>query len=150
VRTPAINSRVQRAVKDLLKNDGCLLRNDLNERAITHRLAAYLQQEFTGWKVDCEYNRNHDDPKKLYLPSRNSLSSDDTHARTVFPDIIVHHRNTDENLLVIEVKKSTGRKPEDFDKQKLRAFKRELGYRFAAFIRFETGGDEGYRLEWID
>jgi hypothetical protein len=35
---------------------------------------------------------------------------------------------------VIEVKKSTSPDSGEFDKLKLKAFKQELGYRFAAFI----------------
>jgi hypothetical protein len=101
--------------------------------------------------VDCEYNRNHDEPKRLELPVEPSRS-DDTNAKSVFPDIIVHHRNTQDNLLVIEVKKSTNPDGGDFDKAKLRAF---LGapyaYRQGLFIIFTTGTQDlsNYYLEWF-
>jgi len=150
--TARIQAAVKRAVRKLLTKDGFLIRNDVNERSITHWLASHLQREFPGWQVDCEYNRNHEDPKTLCLPRRNDLSSDDTNAHTVFPDIIVHRRDRDDNLLVIEVKKSpTTPEAEEFDKQKLRAFKKELGYRCAAFISLATDADaEPYRIQWID
>ena len=119
---------------------------------MTHWLASHLQREFADWQVDCEYNRNHELPKTVRLPTRDAPSWDDTHARTVFPDIIVHRRDRDENLLVIEVKKSTAPpRLEEFDKEKLRAFRKELGYRFAVFISLATRGEaEPYSIEWID
>jgi hypothetical protein len=126
---------------------------DVNERSISHRLASYLQHEFGDWDVDCEYNRNHDDPKllKLLRMYAVNVSTDDVQARTVFPDIIVHHRGTDDNLLVIEIKKTTNRLSDGFDKQKLREFKRQLGYSYALFLRFITGCAEiGVKTEeWI-
>ena len=151
--TELVEVAVKRAIGKLLAKDGFLIRNDVNERSITHWLASHLQREFPSWQVDCEYNRNHEDPKTLCLPRRNDLGSDDTHARTVFPDIIVHSRNRDDNLLVMEVKKSTNPDPqsEEFDKRKLKAFKKELGYRFAVFISLATDGEaEPVRIEWID
>lgn len=146
-----IEAAVKRAVRKLLTKDGFLIRNDVNERSITHWLASHLQREFHGWQVDCEYNRNHEVPKTMCLPPRDNLSWDDTHARTVFPDIIVHRRDRNDNLLVIEVKKSTSPESEGFDKRKLKAFKKELGYRFAAFISLATDREaEPYRIEWIE
>jgi hypothetical protein len=149
--TELIEVAVRRAVRKLLAKEDFLIRNDLNERSITHWLAVHLQREFPAWQVGREYNRHHDDPKTLCLPRRDDLNSDDTHARTVFPDIIVHRRDKDDNLLVIEVKKSNNPEPPDFDKLKLNAFKRELGYRFAASIYFATEPcAEPYRIEWIN
>ena len=54
--------RVVRAVERLLREESDLLVRDLNERTITHRLAVQLGQEFKGWHVDCEYNRDGYDP----------------------------------------------------------------------------------------
>jgi hypothetical protein len=94
-----IESRVHRAIEELRKHDGHLLDVDASERSITHHLAVYLQQEFEGWKVDVEYNRDGHDIKRLRdLP--------DVRSDKVYPDIIVHRRGTnDHNLLVVEVKK---------------------------------------------
>jgi len=46
---------------------------------------------------------------------------------------------TQDNLLVIEVKKSTNTESDDKDLAKLVAFKVQLGYGNALFIRFVTG-----------
>jgi hypothetical protein len=72
---------------------------------------------------------------------------------TVFPDIIVHLRDRPQNLLIIEAKKSSSRIPENVDREKLRALKGDLEYRFAAFIRFPTGEDTppaGNGPDWFD
>ncbi len=58
-----------------------------------------------------------------------------------------------ENYIVIEVKKTTNKKPDKCDIQKLEAFKNELGYQHGLFIRFITGStdDIGVKTyEWID
>jgi hypothetical protein len=111
--------RLDSALQRLSDRDFHLLSADVNERSITHKLAEYLQAELPDWHVDCEYNRDRHDSKLLELPHRSNVSSEDVHARTVFPDIIVHHRNTQENLLVIEVKKSSSTEDESWDWKKI-------------------------------
>ncbi len=135
-----VKAGLKSATDELLKRDAYLLRRDVNERSITHKLASYLQAHFPHWNVDCEYNRNHDQVKQLRFP-KGECRPDDTNAKTVFPDIIVHQRGSDENLLVIEVKKSTNRDDASYDCEKLNAFQNELGYTYAAFIMLRTGND---------
>lgn len=129
---------LRKALDELLKHDSYLLRADANERSISHCLAVYLKAQFPDWSVDCEYNRNHHDVKRLELEPRDT-GDDDVEAVTVFPDIIVHRRSTDENLLVVEIKKSTSRQSADYDIRKLTAFKTQLQYGHAAFVRLKTG-----------
>src|SRR5258708_925486 len=45
-------------IGELFAKDLCLLQIDVSERAITHKLAEYLQQRIPYLNVDCEYNRN--------------------------------------------------------------------------------------------
>ena len=134
-----IERRVLQAAESLLTNDAYLLTHNLNERSITHKFAEHLKREFEEWDVDCEYNRDHDYTKRLHLPPRNDISSADLDAKTVFPDIIVHRRGTNENIAVIEVKKSTNPEGDEWDMLKLEAFRTQLGYRVALFFRFRTG-----------
>ena len=131
-------------------NDAWLFEMNVNERSITHKLAEYLQQEFADWNVDCEYNRNLDEMKRLSVP-KTGIEWDDLESKTVFPDIIVHKRGAKKNLLVIEVKKSNSTVPDTFDKIKLNALLREpFNYKFALFIKFDVGsGRESPRLEWF-
>lgn len=140
-----IEQRVVHAADCVLEHDSYLLACDANERSITHKFAEHLQREFTEWNVDCEYNRDHHDPKRLALPSRSDINSDDLHAKTVFPDIIIHRRGTDKNLVVIEVKKSTNPESDEWDMKKLSAFREQLGYRVALFFRFRTASMD---FEW--
>jgi hypothetical protein len=133
-----VRQSLDSAIRRFIAGDFQLLVLDVNERSVTHKLAEYLQDKFPAWHVDCEYNRDHDDPKRLNIP-RGSISTDDDQGTTVFPDIIVHKRDTDENLIVIEVKKSTNSQGDSYDMQKLNAFKSELGYKYAAFLKLRTG-----------
>lgn len=139
-----LDQRLIRAVESLLRGDGYLLEHDANERSITHRLAMHLVPEFDGWNVDCEYNRDGHEPKRLNLPRRHAVADDDEHATTVFPDIIVHRRGTQQNLLVIEAKKSTNPDDGAFDRRKLRAFAdpAQLGYQFAVFVLLYSGTND--------
>ena len=139
-----VKQKVKTAIEILIWKDAHLLKIDVNERSITHRLALHLQDAFKGWDVDCEYNRNRYDTKKLIIGNDvhirvETIQSDDEQGKTVYPDIIVHHRGTDQNLLVVEVKKTTSHVPKDFDLSKLREYKRQLGYSQALFLNFITG-----------
>jgi hypothetical protein len=97
-----IKRRVGVALGMLMKNDSSLLKLRVNERAIAHKLAEYLQMQFPDWNVDCEYNKMGDLPKEL-----DDIAGCDEHKRNnrIYPDIIVHLRNQERNLLVIELKK---------------------------------------------
>lgn len=127
-----IKQRVIAAIARFYRHDPELLDVDVNERTITHKLAEYLQDEFPEWHVDCEYNRRGDQVKRLNL-SNWHVSPEDMEAKTVFPDIIIHRRRTDANLVVIEVKKSGGGEKTK-DLEKLRAFTGDLYY-FGLFLR---------------
>jgi len=135
---PDTAERVHAALVRLLKEDIYLLQADVNERSLSHRLAIYLEELFPGWAVDCEYNRDDHEPKRLQLNPEQILS-DDEEGTTVYPDIIVHKRGCRSNLLAIEIKKISGGS-EANDLRKLRALRTQLGYQVALFVRFATGG----------
>lgn len=136
-----IDNRVDLAIDQLYEYDSYLLENNLHERTIVHRLAIYLEQQFPGWNVDCEYNNNCGDIKKVKAIKTcyNTKVKSDKYASTqrVYPDIIVHHRgyNT-KNLLVIEVKKND--EENECDKLKLQHYKDDLGYQNALFLSIPT------------
>lgn len=150
-----VKMRVLKGVEALLSFDAELLEHDANERSITHRLAVHLAEEFAGWHVDCEYNRAGHRPKTLEIAPPDGSASDDEHATTVFPDIIIHQRGRSENLVVIEAKKTTHpqlRKGTEFDRAKLRAFASQLGYRATALLLLETrrGRDPSATVDFGD
>ena len=146
------------SIEELLLKDTALLVNDVSERAITHKLAEYLQARLAHYNVDCEYNR--DATQGAYAPKRLRMLEDDAVAEmatqlqarkvadisvvSAYPDIIVHRRLTNEsNLLVIEVKKKNSRVDHEYDRKKLRAFTEKNGpnpyyYRYGVFLVFET------------
>lgn len=130
-------SAVIAALEDLLARDSALLIDDANERSATHRLAMYLEQHLPSeWNVDCEYNRDGSLPKRL----RSELDAKEgTDGSRVFPDIIVHKRRTKDNLLVVEVKKTTSKESDQKDLDKLAAYRKDLDYRHALFIRLHAG-----------
>ena len=141
-----IQRRFNRALNALQERDADLLKWDVNERSITHKFAEHLQREFRSWNVDCEYNRDDGHKKKLNLAPRKPTKDNDVHATTVFPDIIIHHRGTDKNLVVIEAKKSSNTTVhgDEWDLKKLEAFQ-QVGFKYevAVFVKFQTGTAHG-------
>jgi len=141
------------AIDQLLQSDAALLDLDFTERSLSHRLAHYMALSAAirpPLTVDCEYNRHFGDPKRLNLPPRNALDRE-VRATTVFPDILVHERNTDaNNLVVLELKKPG----EDitYDELKLRAFREELGYAHTAHVILGRSANGAIVREvlWID
>lgn len=137
------------ALRKLLTTDRKLLEIDANERSITFRFAMHLQSQLQDWEVDCEFNRDGVEPKKLghleLYPD-----SEDEEAKTVFPDVIAHRRGSKENFLVVEFKKSTSHVDPNIDRRKLLGYKRQLGYVHALFVVVSTGGQANIAvLEWI-
>jgi hypothetical protein len=136
-----IIGRFQSALERLLRNDLHLLQFDVSERAITHKLAEYLQPLFENRHVDCEYNRNGHEPKRVNLPEPDNLTQ--TRYSPTYPDIIVHLRGTnDYNTLIVEAKKTSDRRQngEQRDIQKLMAYAQELGYIVGILAIFDTDG----------
>ena len=114
-------------VADVKQDNGS---HHVGERAIVFRLAHYMQNimdktsVFKGYVLDCEYNRDGTDIKKLQ-------------EKCVYPDVIIHQRqNNENNLLVMEVKtywnSDTGQ-----DVKKLQGFMDPKGgyhYKFGASL----------------
>ena len=90
----------------LLDRDCFLLKYDVHERAISHRLALYLESHFAGFDIDCEYNNDLDSKRGR----KEVRYGEATATFLVYPDIIVHHRGKNgpaHNILVAEIKKTT-------------------------------------------
>jgi predicted PhzF superfamily epimerase YddE/YHI9 len=124
-----IKEKIERAIRTLLKNDLFLLINDLDELTISHKLAEYLQQEFPDWHVDVEYNRDKEQLKRL-------------EGELFRPDIIVHIRDTNNNLLAVEVKKSNNLETLHVDKDRLKKLTSSKGkyeYKYGLLVIFYVG-----------
>ena len=144
VKKEQIEKLLNKALKRFYKKDSYLVdmvpgvKQDnggyhVGECAIVFRLAHYMQNimdktpVFKGYVLDCEYNRNGTDIKKLQ-------------ENRVYPDVIIHQRqNHENNLLVMEVKtywnNGTGQ-----DMQKIREFMNPGGkykYKFGVSLIIE-------------
>lgn len=192
--------RIYGGLNILSRSDAYLLKHNLSERSITHKLAEHYQQLFYEWDVDCEYNRNLDKNKKIEIhpeeilrqmankleslgysidvdkedryireqlrnlekqlrdPKRLeideilgvawfilNLDEKTTVKKAVFPDIIIHHRGTTENNIVIEAKKSINKNIKDrsYDLVKLMTLVSsvDLNYKYGFFIDIPVESD---------
>ena len=161
-----LKEKINRALDKVKLNEQKIIANNISERAITHKLAEYLQIEFPDYNVDCEYNRNSDfgpnKPKYLDIYEYNqkriknlkdvSMFKDQV---STYPDIIVHKRFSNEkNYLIIEVKKDNNVSDWDIDTYKLEGFTSSTdtngyGFKFGLHITFFV--EEKWRqpnLEW--
>lgn len=111
------------------------------ERAIVFRWAYYLnallEPEFKAaqgshdnpYTIDLEYNRHNFGKKQLQYKS-------------IYPDLIIHRRDTPDNLLVVECKGWWNHNNDEIDKDKnrLKLMTQQSGdfqYRLGLFITFE-------------
>jgi len=136
-----LKSIIDEAINEFILRDSYLLEHNVHEQAISHKLACYIGKRIDGWHVDAEYNRNLQRPKSLSSCGR------------VRPDILIHRRglnndgNTkDNNLLIIEVKKSPLQQDKDADTKIIQAFINEYPYfyKYGAFIAFD-----GSEIKWF-
>lgn len=130
------------ALKNLFENDIQLLCLNASEESVAAKIAQYLQPHFPSMHVDVEYNRMGCAPKKVAWSGT---------LEEVYPDIIVHLRDTNTNILAIEIKKDSNREPKDKDILKLQAYRTELGYQHALFIRLgvTAGAGSVSECEWV-
>ena len=58
--------RVLKAIETFFKLDSYLVKNNLHEVAITHRIAVYLDEIYSNYNVDCEWNKNLVQDKRIF------------------------------------------------------------------------------------
>src|ERR1700676_2933657 len=112
-------NKVVTALQEFYAREAFLFEKDLGERTLTHRLAVHLEKQFSGWEVDCDYNRLGE--RTLRLPHGTIVSTDDALGKSVYPDIVVHQREIPNNLLAIEVRNATNHRLRHDDRHKLQA-----------------------------
>lgn len=157
------------ALNKLKEKDIFLLKYDVSERAIAHKLALYLTPLFSNYDVDCEYNSNVEaDSGKKYIvilkgiAERDGLLHKDEEDEeliyhNVYPDIIIHKRGHNKNnLLIIEIKKSSSKISCDYDLEKLKRYtspddENILNYSFGAFVYIGVKNKMGKdRIVWFE
>jgi hypothetical protein len=112
-------NKVITGLREFYAHEAFLLEKDLGERTLTHRLAVYIEKQFPGWQVDCNYDRLGE--RTLRLPHGSIVSTDDHLGKSIYPDIVVHQREIPNNLLAIEVRKDGNHQPLEHDQHKLQA-----------------------------
>jgi hypothetical protein len=112
-------NKVVTALQEFYARETFLLDKDLGERTLTHRLAVHCEKHFSGWDVDCDYDRLGE--RTLRLPHGTIVSTDDHFGKSVYPDIVVHQREIPNNLLAVELRKANNHQPPEHDHHKLRA-----------------------------
>lgn len=133
-----LKNKIISAIDKFIENNMPLLSNKVNERSISHKLAEYLQDIFCDWNVDCEYDKDGSTTKKL-----KGIAEKFDYKKTdrILPDIIIHQRNTNNNLVVIEIK--TKAENIELDKEKLRMFtskNNHYKYKLGLSIKFDQNG----------
>jgi len=123
-----IRRRFECALRSFYRKEALLIKYKVSERALTHKLAEHLQKLFPRHNVDCEYNKvGWGDSKRLGVLMEADPDCPQDCARcpnnkcVIFPDIIVHRRGTEVNLLVIEAKTEWSRRASERDHEKLAA-----------------------------
>jgi hypothetical protein len=107
------------ALHEFYAHETFLLEKDLGERTLAHRLAVHMEKQFSGWEVDCDYDKLGE--RTLRLPHGTIISTDDHFGKSVYPDIVVHQREIPNNLLAVELRKANNHQPPEHDHHKLRA-----------------------------
>ena len=128
----------EKAKNEFLEKEKTIIKNDTNERTLTQRLAFYLELQlrknikYENYSVDCEYNRKEEDIKRLKFGKN-------TDKKEIYPDIIVQQRKIKNNLIAIEMKKTTSSSVDKRkDIEKLEALTdRKNDYHYTLGIYFE-------------
>ena len=146
VKFEDIKKLVNASLEKFYKNDRDLIEMSneedmISEQCMVFHIGSYMKNKmntltkFQWADLDCEYNRNMNDPKMM--------RSD----RKIIPDLVIHRRRSNRNnLLVIEFKKKNA---ETYDKENdrnklmyLTDQKEDFKYNFGLFV--ELGSHEVY------
>jgi len=124
--------KIIEAIKKFIEKDReDLLKVNVYEPTLSHRIGVYLETLFPGHHIDCEYNKHFDRSKTV-------LDREIGERKIIRPDIVIHRaRGLDtENLVVFEIKKA-GRKSKNArnDIRKLENYTNgDLNYKLGVFV----------------
>lgn len=129
------------ANRAFLENHASLLKRELSERclcgALMHELNKQLEKNgCNNYYADIEFNRAIENT----INNVKQLPDEEGTPKRVFPDIIVHSRGkvTPDNLLAIEMKKSTARKEaKERDKNRLSLLTSSYPYKYKLGVYYE-------------
>ena len=157
----------EKAKEKFLKDEKEIIRIDINERTLSARLMFHLQtilledelyrEKYKTYSVDCEYNRINEIEYKIlkvceYIEKTKNFEEVD---KKVYPDIIVHKRNENNNLIVIEMKKANSYiKKKENDKNRLKAMTNprklnNFNYILGVYFEVDTIGNNNHIIEFF-
>ena len=144
-----IISIIHKSLEKLFQTDALLMDSayNINERTVTHRLAMYLELFFIGdgYVVDVEYNRirgDYDsDAVGNLIGKRLNWHEEEEGSSFVYPDIIVHKRDTNDNLLLLEVKMSWKSHKSKNDLLKINEYLSEFKYKYGVYLELSDAID---------
>ncbi len=134
MKLDVIKRRVRHCIEKIYEDDSDLFDRNNYEVTISCKLAQYLFTKFSNYDVDCEYDKHKNNKKEMEI---------DKQIKERRPDILIHKRGNDENnLAVIEIKKSTSSGSRRLDYKKLKSMTLQTGeyrYKLGIFINFAVG-----------
>ena len=156
----------EKAKEKFLKDEKEIIRIDINERTLSARLMFHLQilllenesykETYKPYSVDCEYNRiNEYKIKTLKRYENFEIDDNSDKIRKIFPDIILHKRKEEDNLIVIEMKKVNSYiKKKENDKNRLKAMTNprklnNFNYTLGVYFEVDTTGNNNHIIEFF-
>lgn len=157
----------EKAKEKFLKDEKEIIRIDINERTLSARLMFHLQtilledelyrEKYKTYSVDCEYNRiNEDKIKTLKRYENFEIDDNSDKIRKIFPDIILHKRKEEDNLIVIEMKKSTSNNIDckEKDRERLKIMTNlndpnNFNYTLGVYFEVDTTGNNNHIIEFF-
>ena len=156
----------EKVKEKFLKYEKEIIRIDVNERTLSARLMFHLQtlllneiyqENYKEYSVDCEYNRINEIEYKIlkvceYIEKTKNFEEVN---KKVYPDIIVHKRNENNNLIVIEMKKVNSYiKKKENDKNRLKAMTNprklnNFNYILGVYFEVDTTGNNNHIIKFF-
>lgn len=129
------------ANRSFIENHASLLKRELSERCLCGTLMCELNKQLeknacNNYYADIEFNRAFENT----INNVKHLPDEEGTTKRVFPDIIVHSRGkvTPDNLLAIEMKKSTARiEAKERDKNRLSLLTSSYPYKYKLGVYYE-------------
>ena len=157
----------EKAKNKFLKEEKEIIEINVNERTLSARLMFHLQtilledklyrEKYKTYSVDCEYNRiNEYKIKTLKRYENFEIDDNSDKIRKIFPDIILHKRKEEDNLIVIEMKKSTSNNKDckEKDRERLKIMTdlndpNNFNYTLGVYFEVDTTGNNNHIIEFF-
>ena len=157
----------EKAKNKFLKEEKEIIEINVNERTLSARLMFHLQtilledklyrEKYKTYSVDCKYNRMNEYKIKALKRYENfEIDDNSDKIRKIFPDIILHKRKEEDNLIVIEMKKSTSNNIDckEKDRERLKIMTNlndpnNFNYTLGVYFKVDTTGNNNHIIEFF-